>query len=187
MFTPTNGQCMTTMTTTKIARPGTEEHAPYYGKYVALVPDGDLIGLLQNQNAETLRLLRAAPAEKADHAYAPGKWTVKEVIGHLIDAERIFAYRALRFARGDATDLPGFDENTYVPNGGFSRRTMADLLAEFECVRGSTIHLAKHLDEQALSRRGSANGNGVSVRALLYIVSGHERHHVALLRERYGV
>ena len=175
------------MTTMKTGRPDAAEHAPYYGKYVALVPDGDLIGLLQTQNAETLRLLRAAPAEKADYAYAPGKWTVKEVIGHLIDAERIFAYRALRFARGDATDLPGFDENAYVPNGGFARRTLADLLAEFETVRASTIHFAKHLDDEALSRRGSANGTGVSVRAMLYIVSGHERHHVALLRDRYGV
>src|ERR1043166_3155024 len=129
-----------------IVRPGAEEHAPFYGKYIALVPEGDLLSALQEQNVETVRLLRAAPSAKADFAYAPGKWTVKEVIGHLIDAERVFAYRALRFARSDATDLPGFDENTYVPAGQFGRRTLGDLLDEFEVVRASSVHLAKHLD-----------------------------------------
>jgi uncharacterized damage-inducible protein DinB len=144
-----------------------------------------VVSVLRDQSAETVRLLRNLSPGKADYAYAPGKWTVKEVIGHVIDAERIFAYRALRFARGDKTELAGFDENTYVPTGQFGRRTMNDLLDEFEVVRASTIHLARHLDAEALDRRGTASQNPVSVRALLYIIAGHERHHVALLRERF--
>ena len=176
---------MPTMTHSSIPRPQADEHEAYYGKYIALVPDGDLVSMLRDQNVETVRLLRGVSASKADFAYAPGKWTVKEVVGHMIDAERIFAYRALRFARGDATDLPGFDENSYVPNGRFNSRTLADLLDELEVVRASTIHLAKHLDEEALTRRGTANRAGVTVRALIYIIAGYERHHVGLLRDRY--
>jgi len=173
------------MPQTTSARPSAGEHAPYYGKYIALVPDGDVVSVLRDQSAETVRLLRNLSPGKADYAYAPGKWTVKEVVGHVIDAERIFAYRALRFARGDKTELAGFDENTYVPAGQFGLRTMNDLLDEFEVVRASTIQLARHLDAEALDRRGTASQNPVSVRALLYIIAGHERHHVALLRERY--
>jgi uncharacterized damage-inducible protein DinB len=175
------------MPQTTIARPAADEHSPYYGKYIALVPDGDLVSFLREQGAETVRLLRNLSPGKADYAYAPGKWTVKEVVGHVMDAERIFAYRALRFARGDETELAGFDENTYVPAGQFGRRTMNDLLDEFEAVRGSSIHLVKHIDAEALDRRGTASRNPISVRALLYIIAGHERHHVGLLRERYQV
>src|SRR5881392_2902635 len=122
-----------------IPRPRTDEHAPYYSRYIELVPEGDLVSMLRDQVEETVSLLRGLSPEKADYAYGPGKWTVKEVIGHLIDGERIFAYRALRFARKDPTDLPGFDENAYVANANFNRRTLADLLEEFQVVRASTI------------------------------------------------
>lgn len=172
-------------TTSPIPRPAADEYLAYYGKYIALVPDGDLLAQLQHQNAVTTALLNGLTPAQGEFAYAPGKWTVKEVIGHLIDAERIFSYRALRFARADETPLATFDENMYVPNGKFGLRTLADLADEFQCVRGASIHLARHLDAVALSRRGPASGNPVSVRALLYIIAGHELHHVALLRERY--
>jgi hypothetical protein len=173
------------ITTTQIPRPQTDEHAPYYGKYIAQVPDGDLISMLREQIMETVGLLGGLPEGKANFAYAPGKWTIKEVIGHMIDVERVMAYRALRIARADTTDLPGFDENAWVPVANFGARTIADLLEEFQVVRAATVHLAKHLDAEALARRGSANKNGISVRALLYIIAGHERHHLALFRERY--
>ena len=169
-------------------RPKSDEHNPYYAKYIALVPDDDLsiAGHLADQHHETIDVLRKARA-KADFAYAPGKWTVKEVVGHICDAERIFAYRALRFARGDSTDLPGFDENAYVEESNFKSRTMDDLLEELWAVRAATLSLAKHLPESAMGNRGSANGSSITVRALLYIIAGHERHHLGVLKERYGV
>lgn len=169
-------------------RPQPDEHSPYYAKYIALVPQDDLsiAGHLADQHHETVDALRKAKA-KADYSYAPGKWTVKEVIGHMCDAERIFAYRALRFSRGDATELPGFDENEYVARSNFRDRTIEDLLEELWAVRAATLSLAKHLPESSLANRGSANGAPISVRALLYIIAGHERHHLAILRERYGV
>lgn len=171
-----------------MTRPNADEHNPYYAKYIALVPDDDLSidKQLAVQHHETIDALRKAKA-KGDHAYAPDKWTVKEVIGHICDAERIFAYRALRIGRGDTTDLPGFDENTYVANSNFKSRTMDDLLEELWAVRAATLSLAKHLPASSMTNRGSANGSPVSVRALLYIIAGHERHHLAILKERYGV
>lgn len=176
---------MTPLPIVPIPRPGPDEYLAYYGKYVALVPDGDFLALLQQQNDETTALLKDLTPMQGDYAYAPDKWTVKEVIGHLCDAERVFAYRALRFARADTTDLAGFDENTYVLAGKFGGRTVADLLREFQAVRAATLHLLRHLDAGALVRRGNASKNPISVRALGYIIAGHERHHVALLRERY--
>lgn len=173
------------MTATTIPRPQADEHSAYYARYIAKVPDGDLVSLLREQAMETVALLQGLSPEQANYAYAPGKWTVKEVIGHLTDAERIFGYRALRFARQDPTELPGFDENAYVTNANFGARSLADLLEELQVVRASSIHLAKNLDADALARRGSANGNPISVRALFYIIAGHERHHAELLRERY--
>jgi hypothetical protein len=173
------------MSTIKIPRPQADEHVAYYGRYISQVPDGDLVAMLREQAMETVALLRTVPREREDYAYAPGKWTIKEVVGHLIDAERVFAYRALTFARAPGTALPGFDENAWVPAGNFGVRTLADLLDEFQVVRASTVQLASHIDEETLKNRGTANGAEVSVRALLYIAAGHERHHVALFRERY--
>lgn len=170
-----------------ILRPTTDEHVPYYAKYIALVPDGDLLDLLRTQQQEIARLLRGLSDEQASHAYAPGKWTVKEVVGHLSDTERVFAYRMLRFSRGDATPVPGFDENVYTPAGHFNARTMDDLVDEFEAVRAATIHLLRPMSAEDLARLGTANSAPISVRALAYIAAGHERHHVAILRERYGV
>lgn len=173
------------MSTVTIPRPKADEHVEYYSRYISQVPDGDLIATLRDQIMETVGMLRGLSPEKADYAYAPGKWTIKEVIGHLSDAERVFQYRALTFARAPGTALPGFDENAWVPAGNFGTRTLEDLLEEFQVVRAASVQLARHLDEETLTRRGSANGNDISVRALLYIIAGHERHHAALFRERY--
>jgi uncharacterized damage-inducible protein DinB len=168
-------------------RPDSTEHVPYFGRYTALVPDGSIAETLRKQRDETASLLARVPADLESYRYAEGKWSVKEVVGHLADAERVFAYRALRIGRADETPLPGFDENQYVPAGRFDARTLASLAAEFRAVREATIHLAEGLDDAAFARRGTASGNPVSTRALLWIVAGHERHHVALLRERYGL
>ncbi len=168
-----------------MAKPEPTEYAPYFGKYVALVPDGDIVVTLGKQIQDTLGLLGGLTEAQGDLRYAPGKWSVKEVIGHLIDTERIFAYRALRFARTDATPLPGFDENVYVANAGFGSRSLADLAGEFESVRKSNIYLFKNLDGDSLLRRGAANDNEISVRALAYNIAGHELHHVGILRARY--
>jgi hypothetical protein len=173
------------MTTLAIERPKADEHSPYFSRYIDRVPEGDLIALLESQFAETLALLRRVPRDREDFAYAEAKWTVKEVVGHLSDSERVFAYRALRFARNDPTELASFDENAWVANAGFGRRPLSDLAEEFSVVRASTIRLAKSLNAGEFARRGVANGNGVSVRALFYIIAGHERHHVGLFRERY--
>jgi uncharacterized damage-inducible protein DinB len=172
-------------TTAATSRPSVDEYAPYYDKYVKRVPDGDIVAILRNQITDTARLLRNAPADRADHAYARGKWTLKEVVGHMIDVERVMSYRALRFSRNDATDLPGFDENDFVANSNFRSRTLPDLVDELEALRVATVHLAKHIDADALLRRGTANNTSATVRGLLYIIAGHELHHLALIRERY--
>ena len=169
----------------RAVKPDQTEFLPYYGKYIDLVPTGDVISTLTTQMAETQVLLRSLPASVATYRYAPGKWSVKEVIGHLIDSERIFASRALRFARNDATPLPGFEQDDYVRNATFDAYPAAELASEFECVRQSTVFLFKHLDEAAWLRRGIANDAEVSVRALAYIIAGHELHHRKILDTRY--
>jgi hypothetical protein len=173
------------MTTLAIERPKADEHSPYFSRYIDRVPEGNLVALLETQLADTLALLRRVPRDREDFAYADGKWTVKEVVGHLSDCERVFAYRALSIARKDPTELASFDENAWVANANFGRLGLADLVDEFNSVRQSTLRLAKNLSAEELARRGVANGNPASVRALFYIIAGHERHHVGLLRERY--
>ncbi|HEY9229119.1 MAG TPA: DinB family protein [Gemmatimonadaceae bacterium] len=173
------------MSPSAIARPRADEHAEYFGRYISQVPDGDLVSMLRDQAADTVALLQNLSPAQGDYAYAPGKWTIKQVIGHIIDAERVFVYRAMCFARGEAAELPAFDENAYVENANFAQRTLADLLEEFQVVRAATILFAKTLDANSLTRSGTANKNKMSVRALLYVIAGHERHHVKLFRERY--
>ena len=165
--------------------PAASEHAPYYGRYVGLVPSGDIVATLERQGEETSRLLKGLSAEKADFRYAPAKWSIKEVIGHLTDAERIFSYRALRFARGDDTPLAGFNENDYAPAGGFGARSLEDLVADFRAVRASTVALFRGLPASAMTRGGEASGARVTVRALAWITAGHELHHLTILRDRY--
>ena len=166
-------------------KPEASEYAPYYERYVSLVPDADLVETLERQGAETLALLRGLSEEQGAHRYEPGKWSVKQLVGHLSDGERIFSYRALAFARGDAQALPGMEQDEWMAGVDFDARTLADLVDEFESVRASTLHLLRHLSPEAWARRGTASDNEVTVRALAYIIAGHEAHHVRVLRERY--
>jgi uncharacterized damage-inducible protein DinB len=166
-------------------RPAPTDYAPPFQKYIDRVPGDDVLAVLERQIGETLELLASLPESAGGHRYAPGKWSIREVIGHLCDAERIFAYRALRFARADRTPLSGFDENSYIEPGRFDHRALDDLAAEFSAVRKATLALFRSLDPEAWERRGPANQHEVSVRALAWIIAGHERHHVALLHERY--
>jgi hypothetical protein len=169
------------------SRPGADEHAPFYASYVALVPDGDVTRTLAGQGEGFVRLLKDIGDGKAAFAYAAGKWTIKEVVLHVTDAERIFAYRVLRMARGDATPLASFDENAYAPMSGANDRPLDTLLGEFAAVRGATLALLRGIPEEAWVRRGVASGKDVSVRALAWIAAGHAMHHERILRERYGV
>ena len=173
------------MSTSAIGRPAATEHAPYYEKYVSLVPEGDIVSILSRQAETTLSLLNSIPEAQANNRYAPGKWSIKEVVGHVVDCERIFSYRALRFARNDPTLLPGFEQDDYVLNAAFAEIPLSDLAAEFEFLRRATVYMFKPLTPDAWLRRGDANGSQVTVRALAHIIAGHELHHVGILRARY--
>jgi len=170
-----------------ISKPDTTEYLPYYGKYVSLVPDGNILTVLNKQMEETASLLNSIPESRSDFRYAPDKWSIKELVGHMIDSERIFAYRALRFARNDKTPLPGYEQDDYVSNASVDSCTLTDLASELKSVRQSTVFLFKHLDENAWIRRGLANDSEASVRALAHIIAGHELHHREILRSRYLV
>jgi hypothetical protein len=176
-----------TMTPLSIPRPAADEAAPFYHGYIAKVPGENIGEQLVDQLAEVERLFGALDDTAALARYAPGKWSIKEILGHLTDTERIFAYRLLRIARGDATPLPGFDENAYVPAGRFDERPLRALAAEFRAVRLSSVALASGLPAASWSKAGQASGKPVSARALVYIVVGHVAHHLGVLRERYGV
>ena len=167
-----------------MARPDPSEYAAYYEKYVALVPEEDILGAMHSELARTVDFLTGVSDREASICHPPYTWTAKQVVGHLTDAERIFGYRALRIARGDATPLPGFDENAYVQTAQFDQHPLTDLVAEFQTVRQSQLSLFQNLPAHAWNRRGIANGDGVSVRGLAYIIVGHERHHSAILRQR---
>ena len=168
-----------------IQRPVPGEYAPFHAGYVAMVPDGDVLAMLKTQHSETVRLLSRLGEPKSRHRYAPGKWSIREVIGHLIDAERVFTYRALTFARGDKTPLPGFDENMWAAASNADSRTLKSLLDELKALRAATLALFRGFNAEQLARIGIASGHPVSVRGLLYVTTGHERHHIKILRERY--
>src|SRR6202050_5789183 len=172
-------------TSPAIAPPQPSEMPPYYGRYIALVPGHDILTTLDEQRRQTVLLLSCRTDEAGDFRYAPGKWSAKEVIGHICDTERVFAYRALRIARADATPLEGFEQDDYVRNGPFAQRPLADQVEDFIAVRRATLSLLRNLDEAAWLRRGTANKNEVSVRALAYIIAGHELHHRRILEEKY--
>ncbi len=166
-------------------RPADDEFAPYYGGYIALVPGGDVRDHLRQQLHETLATLTGVGDDVATRAYGPGKWTLKEVLSHICDAERVFAYRLLRIARGDETPLPGFEQDHWIPTSGANTRTLASLLIEFASVRAATLTLLASLPDEAWARRGTASGKVLSARALAYITAGHEKHHMRIIRERY--
>lgn len=168
-----------------IARPQPDEYAPYYGKYVSLVEGNDILTTLDRQRRDTMKLLSGRDEGDGNFRYAPEKWNAKEVLGHVCDTERIFAYRALRISRADATAMQGFEQDDYVRNGPFAHAPMPEIVEDYIAVRRATITLLRNLDERAWSRRGVANKNEVSVRALGYIIAGHELHHRAILEQKY--
>jgi hypothetical protein len=173
------------VTAARASRPVEGEFLPYYERYIALVPAGDVVSTLETEMRETQTLLRGLPASIATYRYAPDKWSVNEVVGHLIDSERIFADRALRFARNDATPLPGFEQDDYVRNSKFDAYPLEELASELDSVRRATVFLFRHIEEPVWMRRGIANNAEVSVRALAYIIAGHELHHRDVLHTRY--
>ena len=173
---------------TVLERPLADECAPFYAGYVDEVPPGADVRAVLRDQARLLPAAFAAVTEaRAAFRYAEGKWSIKEVVGHLSDAERVFSYRLLRIARGDTTPLAGFDEDEYVRTAEFDRRPWSDLVGEWVAVRQATLALINGLDDSCWLRRGIASGRVVTVRALAYITVGHTVHHVGVLRDRYGV
>jgi hypothetical protein len=170
-----------------VTRPQPDEYAAFYAGYVARVADGEPIRELSVQRERLRHVLLPLTESQADFRYAPGKWSVKELLGHLADTERIFAYRMLRIARADDTPLAGFEENDYVRASGVERRPFADVFDEWLAVRHATSALVRGLPEESWERRGTANGAAVSARALLFIILGHVEHHMSILAERYGL
>jgi uncharacterized damage-inducible protein DinB len=171
-----------------IPRPQSDEHAPYYAGYIQRVPEGsDIFALLSDQPDELRVLLQGISDVEANTHPAPGEWSVKEVVGHICDTERIFAYRALRIARGDTTPLPGFEQDDYVRATDFNARTVSDLVEEFTLQRRANLLCFRPLTAAEVERRGTASNNPVSARALLYIMAGHVMHHVESLKTDYKV
>lgn len=168
-----------------MTRPQPSEHQPYFSRYIDLVPEEDIVPALERQSQETTALLAGITEDRSAFRYAPGKWSVKEVVNHMADCERIFACRALCFARGEAQSLPGFDENTYAANANAERRPFREIADELQAVRRATLALFRSLSPEAWGRIGTANEKPISVRAIAYVTLGHERHHVKVLRERY--
>ena len=175
------------MNTRTVGRPEPDEIPSSYVGYIKRVPEADPLIACASQIEETAALLRGLSASDAMYRYDKGKWSIKEVVGHLADTERIMSYRALRIARGDATPLPSFDENAYVPVARFDGRSLTDLVGELRTVRAATLALLRTFDAEAWRRRGTASGKPVSARALGFMIPGHERHHVEVLKTRYGV
>jgi uncharacterized damage-inducible protein DinB len=166
-------------------RPQKGDYALSYETYIALVPSGDFLEILREQHREIVRLLSPLTEKQGEFRYAEGKWSIKEVVGHVNDAERIFSYRLLRIARGDQTPLASFEQDAYIGPGNFSARPLADLLHEFSTIREATVSLVQSLDDAAWLRRGVASQKEVSVLALAFVIAGHERHHRLILEERY--
>ena len=168
-------------------RPSANDYAPAHADYVALCPEEDVLSAIEQQSSETQKLLSSLDEAKSEYRYAQGKWSIKEVLGHVSDAERILGYRALAIARGEEQPLPGFDENEYVRNASFDHWKLGDLLEQYALVRRTSIVFFRNLQKDAWNRRGIANGHPASVLGMAYVILGHERHHLTILRDRYGL
>ncbi len=167
-------------------RPKQSDYAPYYQKYMSLIEDsGSIVETLQRQKDDSYNFLKSIPSEKAGYSYDPGKWTIKEVLGHMIDTEKIMAYRALCIARGEKKFLPGFEQDDYVNEGKFNQRELSGLIEEFKKVREVNLILFNTFNDEIIDRKGIASENEVTVLALLFIIAGHEMHHLKILKERY--
>jgi hypothetical protein len=170
-----------------IGRPSDTEYASFYAGYVALVPEDDVLEVLESQSAELRRSAAATPAERETYRYEDGKWSVREVFGHVNDAEQIFGYRALCISRGEQAALPGFDQNDYLRNSAYAQRPLPEIARTFDALRTANLATLRALDQAAWARRGIASGAPVTVRALAYVMAGHARHHLGILRSRYGI
>jgi len=166
-------------------RPQSGDYPPYFAQYVMQVPGGDFLETLETQMRDMRTLLEPLTEKQADFSYAPGKWSIKEIVGHINDAERIFSYRILRIARGDETPLPGFEQDDYIKSANSSSRTLASLLEEFASIRRATSSLICSLDDSAWLRRGTASGKSVTVLAQAFVLLGHALHHQRILAEHY--
>ena len=173
------------MEQTNIGRPAINEYAPFYETYISKIGSDDLIKELENGEKDVTNLLKNLPEEKLDYRYAEGKWSIRELIIHLMDVERIFTYRALRFSRNDQTPLAGFDDEPYIAESNASERSLQSLLDEYHAIRKATIEFFRNITPEMSLRKGNANGREISVRALGYIIPGHEGHHLGVIRERY--
>jgi hypothetical protein len=170
-----------------IGRPTDTEYAPFYAGYVALVPEDDVLAVLERQPAELGRLAAAVPAARETYRYEHGKWSVREVFGHVNDAEQIFGYRALCIGRGEQAPLPGFDQEEYLRNSEYAKRPLKELARDFDAIRGVNLGVLRSLADAGWRRRGVASGAPVTVRALAFVMAGHARHHLGVLRSRYGL
>lgn len=168
-----------------VGRPEPGEYAPYYDRYIALISGSDILTTLDSERRKTMLLLSGRDEEDGNIRYAKDKWTAKEVLGHVCDTERVFAYRVLRIARGDRTPMEGFEQDDYVRNGPWGRVALAEVIEDYIAVRRATLTLLRSLDEAGWLRRGIANKNEVSVRAIAYLIAGHEVHHRGILEEKY--
>ena len=166
-------------------RPNPADYNSYYETYIKEIGGDDILKILNEQNKKTQEVLNSFSEHKGNYRYADGKWTVKEVVGHLLDTERVFAYRALCVARGEKKSLPGFEQDDYVKDGNFNSRNLSDLNYEFRLLRESNLLLFRSFSEDMLNKRGTANSSAITVRAILWIIAGHEKHHVKILLERY--
>lgn len=170
-----------------MSRPEKSEYDPYYERYISLVIEDDILDTLASQPTKLSDLFTAMPEERGDYRYAEGKWSVKEMLGHLIDAERMFAYRLLRISRADETPIEGFEQDGYIENAYSNRRSFGDLLEEFNLLRRANMIYLNNMTDDAWTRVGTANNAKISARALIYILGGHIEHHFGVLKERYGI
>ena len=170
---------------TQIGRPEAGEYAAYYGRYIALVPEGEIVAILEEQRASTATLLASLSEAQGDHRYAAGKWTIKELVGHVADTERVFSYRAAHISRSDPAPLPSMEQDVWSAGAESARRTLASLADELAAVRVATLALVKSLSPTQAMRRGIASSNEVTARALVFLCAGHQEHHLRILKERY--
>jgi hypothetical protein len=175
----------TSPSATASLRPQPVEYTPYFDRYISLVPGNDVLAALEDQRRQTLLWLSGRAEAEGELRYLPDKWSLKEVVGHINDSERIMSYRALRISRGDQTPIEGFEQDDYVRNAPFAQRPLADWIEDYIAVRRATLSLFRNLDEAAWGRSGVANNNEVTVRALAYVIAGHELHHRKILEEKY--
>ena len=166
-------------------RPLPNEYPEYYNRYVSLVSDGDIEDILRTQQTNTLTLLSSLPEESSERSYARGKWTLKDVVGHMADTERVMSFRLLSIARGESAALPGFDQDNYVACANFNQVRWQHLQTDFDRVRSATLSLVTTIDELAWTRKGTVWNHSVSARAIAYIIAGHELHHLGIIRDRY--